>query len=256
MRLARYITASMLCLVGLAATAADVPNVAAASDLQFAMEELAGAFTRDTGRHVRLTFGSSGNFRRQIAQGAPFELFLSADESYVDALVREGRTRDAGVVYAVGRIALVTSSGSPVVPDSDFAGLRQALAQGVVTRFAIANPEHAPYGRAAREALINAGLWEGVRGKLLLGENVAQAAQFALTPDVQAGIISYAHARAPALAQRSRFALIAETWHAPLRQRMVLMKNAGATATAFYTYMQQPGARGILSRYGFGLPVS
>jgi len=236
--------------------ASDVPNVAAASDLQFALEEIAATFNRDTGKSVRITFGSSGNFRRQIAQGAPFELFLAADETYVQALAKEGLTRDEGVIYAVGRIALVSTSDSPLVPDEDFAGLRAALQAGRITRFAIANPEHAPYGRAAQEALMHAGLWDALKGKLVLGENVSQAAQFALTPGAQGGIISYAQARSTALAQRTRFALVPETWHAPLRQRMVLLKKAGATAAAFYVYMQQTRARGILARYGFAIPAS
>jgi molybdate transport system substrate-binding protein len=235
---------------------ADVPNVAAASDLQFALEEIATAFNRDTGLSVRITFGSSGNFRRQIAEGAPFELFLSADESYVQALAKEGFTRDEGLIYAVGRIALVSTNESPFVPDADFAGLRAALQAGRITRFAIANPEHAPYGRAAQQALIHAGLWDALKGKLVLGENVSQAAQFALTASVQGGIISYAQARSTALAQRTRFALVPDSWHEPLRQRMALMKNAGATAAAFYVYLQQSRARGILARYGFAIPAS
>lgn len=234
----------------------DVPNIAAASDLQFALEEIATSFTRDTGRNVRITYGSSGNFRRQIAEGAPFELFLSADESYVHALAKEGRTRDDGVIYAAGRLALVSAMDSPLVPDEQLEGLRAALGAGRISRFAIANPEHAPYGRAAREALMHAGVWEALQRKLVLGENVAQAAQFALTPTVQGGIISYAQARGAVLTQRMRYAVIPEEWHAPLRQRMVLMKNARDTAAAFYRYLQEPHARGILARYGFGIPVS
>ncbi len=238
-----------------AAAADDVPNIAAAADLQFALEEIAGLFTRDTGRHVKLTFGSSGNFRRQISEGAPFELFLSADEDYVWALVHDGKTQGEGAIYAVGRIALVAATDSPVAVDEQLAGLRVALAAGRVTRFAIANPEHAPYGRAARQALEHAGLWAPLQGKLVLGENVAQAAQFAMTSTVQAGIISYAQARSGTLANRTRHALIPEGWHAPLRQRMVLMKHAGPTATAFYRYLQGSRARGVLARYGFAIPV-
>lgn len=253
MRLLRPI-ALLLFALSCTARAADVPAVAAASDLQFALEEIAAAFQRDAGRSVRITFGSSGNFRRQIAEGAPFELFLSADETYVQALAKEGKARDEGVIYAVGRLALVSSMDSPLVPDESLDGLRTALAAGRITRFAIANPEYAPYGRAAQEALVHAGLWDAIRGKLVLGENVSQAAQFALTSAAQGGLISYAHARSAALAQRARYALVPDTWHAPLRQRMVLMKNAGETATAFYEYLQHSQARGILARYGFGLP--
>ncbi len=253
----RLLTA-LLCWLVLAGTAcADtVPNVAAAADLQFALDEIAATFTRETGQHVRITYGSSGNFRRQIAEGAPFELFLSADESYPLALAKEGRTIDDGVLYAVGRIAIVSRFDSPLVPDTHLEGLRSAVAQDQIMRFAIANPEHAPYGRAAREALEHAGVWQKLERKLVLGENVAQAAQFASTPAVQGGVISYAQARSAALAHRLRYAVVREDWHEPLRQRMVLMKNAGATATAFYRYLQQARARAILARYGFGIPMT
>ncbi len=242
-------------LIATPVRAADVPNVAAAADLQFALTEIATAFTRDTGDAVKLTFGSSGNFRRQIGEGAPFELFLSADEGYVQALAREGKTRDEGAIYAVGRIVIIAPINSPLVPDADLEGLRKGLAAGTVTRFAIANPEHAPYGRAAREALQHAGLWERVRPKLVMGENVAQAAQFAVSASAQGGIVSYAQVAGPALKGKVRFALIPADWHAPLRQRMVLMRNAGPVAVSFYRYLQSPIGRGILTRYGFGVPV-
>lgn len=257
LRLLATVLALAAALVPGGATAgeADVPNVAAASDLQFALPEIAIAFTHDTGREVRLTFGSSGNFRRQIAAGAPFQLFLAADEEYVRALGRDGLTRDDGVVYGVGRIALVAPKGAPLVPDANLDGLRKALAAGRITRFAIANPEHAPYGRAAREALLHAGLWEALKPKIVQGENVAQAAQFALAATAQGGIISYAQAQASPLADKLNYAVLPDEWHAPLRQRMVLMRDAGPTAVAFYEYLQKPRARGILTRYGFGVPV-
>jgi molybdate transport system substrate-binding protein len=248
----------MLCglLLAARAHAQDVPGIAAASDLQFALEEIATLFRQDTGKNVRLAFGSSGNFRRQIAEGAPFELFLSADEAYVRALAKEGRTRDEGVVYAVGRIALIAATTSRLRVDPELDGLRKAIAAGEIARFAIANPEHAPYGRAAREALQHAGLWDAIQPKLVLGENVAQAAQFAATASVQGGIVSYSQARARPLASRTRHALIPEEWHQPLRQRMVLLAHAGATATAFYEFMQGPRARGVLARHGFAVPIA
>ncbi|MEO5784275.1 MAG: molybdate ABC transporter substrate-binding protein [Casimicrobiaceae bacterium] len=238
-----------------AAAGSDVPSVAAAADLQFALTDIATAFAKDTGRDVKLVFGSSGNFRRQIAAGAPFEVFLSADEAYVQSLAREGRTRDEGVIYAVGRIALVAATGSPLALDGQLKGLRAALGKARIHRFAIANPEHAPYGRAAKQALEHAGLWTALQGRLVLGENVAQAAQFALTPTVQGGIISFAQARSATLEKRLAYALIPDDWHAPLRQRMVLLKNAGPTAAAFYAYLLSPKARGVLTRYGFAVPV-
>lgn len=244
-----------LLLTALPVRATDVPNIAAASDLQLALPEIASAFTRDTGAAVKLAFGSSGNFRRQIAEGAPFELFLSADEDYVRTLFQEGKTRDEGVLYAVGRIAVVSRIESPLLPDAALQHLKSALAAGEIKRFAIANPEHAPYGRAAQQALMHAGLWDAIKPKLVLGENVAQAAQFATTGGAQGGIVSYAQVLAPAMRTRLRYALIPAEWHAPLRQRMVLMKNAGTTASAFYRYLQSDFARGVFARYGFAVPT-
>ena len=243
-------------LPGRAAGAAPqpVPAIAAASDLQFALAEIAAAFRRDTGQEVRLAFGSSGNFRRQIAEGAPFEIFLSADESYVDALVREGRTLGAGVRYAQGRIVLFVPAGSTLKPDASLADVAAALADGRVRRFAIANPEHAPYGRAAREALRTAGVWNAVVPHLVLGENVSQAAQFAASGAAQGGIFAYSLALAPAIAGKGRAVLLPSTMHTPLAQRMVLIKGAGPVAQAFYAYLQQPAARAVLQRHGFAAP--
>ena len=233
---------------------AETPNIAAASDLQFALQDAAKDFTNQTGKTVKLSFGSSGNYRRQIAEGAPFELFLSADESYVSALAKEGKTLDDGMMYAVGRIVLFVPAGSALKADSALKDLASALQDGRLKKFAIANPEHAPYGRAAREALTHAGQWRQIEPKLVLGENVSQTAQFATAGSTQGGIIAYAQAISPVMSQQGEFALIPAEWHAPLRQRMVLIKNAGDTAKAFYQYLQSPPAREVFKRYGFRLP--
>lgn len=230
------------------------PNVAAASDLQFALTEIAAQFRRDTGLDVKLAFGSSGNFRRQIAEGAPFELFLSADEAYVEALAREGRTVDEGVRYAVGRLVLFVPAGGPLQPDATLADLKAAVADGRVKRFAIANPEHAPYGRAAREALQRAGVWDAIAPRLVLGENVSQAAQFATSGAAQGGIFAYSLALSPAVAGKGQAVLLPSSMHAPLAQRMVLVKGAGPTAQAFARHLQQPAARAVFRRFGFALP--
>lgn len=236
------------------AAAQDGPAVAAASDLKFALDEVAAVFRKDTGQGVRISYGSSGNFMRQIVQDAPFELFLSADEAFVFQLADQGRTLDRGVLYATGRIVLFAPRASALQPDAQLAGLRAALAGGHITRLAIANPDHAPYGRAAREALQAAGLWEALQGRLVLGENVSQAAQFALSGSAQGGIFAYSLALAPAFATAGRYVLVPETMHRPLRQRMVLTRKAGPVARAFLAYLQQPAARGIFTRYGFVLP--
>jgi molybdate transport system substrate-binding protein len=230
------------------------PLVAAASDLQFALDAIVARVQRDIGIAPRVTYGSSGNFARQIEQGAPFELFLSADEAYVERLDVRRLTQGTGTLYAVGRIVLFVPHGSALQPDPGLEHLAARLARGESGRLAIANPEHAPYGRAAEQALRALGVWDAVQPKLLLGENVAQAAQFASSGNADGGIIAYSLALAPALRERGRFALLPETLHAPLRQRMVLLKGASPAAERLYEYLRSPASRAILREYGFVLP--
>ena len=236
------------------AHAIDGPVIAAASDLKFALDEIVAEFRKTTGRSVRVTYGSSGNFFRQIAQDAPFELFLSADEEFIFKLADQGLTLDRGAQYATGRIVLFAPKGSPVRPDARFDDLRQALADGRLVKLAIANPEHAPYGRAAMEALKSAALWPAIQPKLVLGENVSQAAQFAVSGSTQAGIFALSLALAPNFRDAGSYVAIPEALHRPLRQRMVLTRKAGDTARAFYAFLQAPVARAVFKRYGFLLP--
>ena len=227
------------------------PRIAAASDLQFALTDVADRFASDTGEGVELVFGSSGTLARQITDGAPFAVFLSADEAFVQQLVTAGLTRDAGVLYAIGRIVLFAPTGSPLVPGDGLDGLARLIEQGKVPRFAIANPAHAPYGRAAEQALRKRGLWVGLQPSLVLGENVTQAAQFATTGNAVGGIIAYSLALAPAMQDKGTHNLIPADDHEPLRQRMVLLSKADSVAERFYRYVQQPAARTTLARYGF-----
>ena len=191
---------------------------------------------------------------RQVRDGAPFELFLSADETFVDELRAADLTRDRGAPYAIGRIVLFAPAGSPLVPDEGLDDLARLLASGRVTRFAIANPEHAPYGRAAEAALRKHGLWDDLQPRLVLGDNVSQAAQVATTGNAVGGIIAYSLALAPNVRNRGAFALIPEADHPPLQQRMALLKRAGPVVERFYRYLQEPSARAIFERYGFTLP--
>jgi molybdate transport system substrate-binding protein len=240
---------------GSAAAQGNAPVIAAAANLQFAVTEIAEAFTAETGLALRLSFGSTGNLSRQIREGAPFELFLAADDSTPLALHRDGFTRDEGRVYAFGRIVLVAPTGSPLNPAQGLDGVRALLDENAITRFAIANPDHAPFGIAARAALMSRGLWDDLQSFIVLGENVSQAAQFALSGNAEGGIIAYSLALAPEVAPRGIHALIPEEWHEPLRQRMALLNGAGEVAEAFYAYMAAPAAREIMERYGFVLPA-
>ena len=231
-----------------------VPTLAAASDLKFAIEEVAAHFKRDTGQDIKLVFGSSGNFTAQILQNAPFHLFMSADESLVYKLADAGKTEDRGRAYAVGRIGIMVPPGSPLKADGRLADLAAALKDGRLQKFAIANPDHAPYGARAKEALQHAGLWEAIGTKLVLGENISQATQFATSGSAQGGIVAYSLALAPPISKLGTFALIPESWHQPLRQRMVLLKGAPPAAHDFYNYLLTPAAQEIMVRYGFARP--
>ncbi len=230
------------------------PTVAAASDLKFAIEEVAARFERETGNKLKLVFGSSGNFTSQILQDAPFHLFMSADENFVYRLAAAGKTINRGRAYAVGRIGVMVPKGSPLKADGELKDLAAALKDGRLQKFAIANPEHAPYGARAKEALQHAALWDGIQHKLVLGENVSQAAQFATSGSAQGGIIAQSLALSPAVGRLGDFALIPESWHQPLEQRMVLIKDAPPAARAFYDYLSTPAAQEIMVRYGFAMP--
>ncbi|HEY8536788.1 MAG TPA: molybdate ABC transporter substrate-binding protein [Vicinamibacterales bacterium] len=230
------------------------PMIAAAANLNFALTELAEQFARDRGARVELVFGSSGNLTRQILDGAPFEVFLSADEEFPGRVTAAGLTRDAGVVYASGRLVLFALTGSPLSVDERLDGLARLVKAGGVTRFAIANPDVAPYGRAAEAVLRRHGLWDPIRPRLVLGDTIAQAAQFATTGNAVGGLIAHSLVLAPTFAGRGTYAVIPEADHPPLRQRMVLLKRAGPTAVQFYEYVQSEPARAIFRKHGYGVP--
>ncbi|MDI1237508.1 MAG: molybdate ABC transporter substrate-binding protein [Polaromonas sp.] len=252
------ITTLCLCaamgLGGLPGRAQAQPVVVAASDLKFALEEVAALFEKEQGQKLRLVFGSSGNFYSQILQGAPFQMYLSADEDFVFKLADAGRTRDRGRLYALGRIGILVPHGSALKADSELKDLAAALKDGRLQKFAIANPDHAPYGARAREALQHAGLWSPLQPRLVLGENISQTAQFASSGAAQGGIIAQSLALAPSVGRLGTFALIPDSWHQPLRQRMVLLKNAEPAAQAFYAFIGTPAAQAVMGRYGFVMP--
>jgi molybdate transport system substrate-binding protein len=236
------------------AAAQKPPVVAAAANLNIALTEIADRFARERGTPVELVFGASGALSRQIRDGAPFELFLSADEEFPNRLTVAGLTRDAGVIYASGRLVLFAPTGSPLSVSGGVEDLRRLLSDGGPARFAIANPEVAPYGKAAEAVLRKHGLWDAIRPQLMLGDSITQAAQFAITQNAVGGLLAYSLVLGPGFSDRGTYALIPEAEHPALRQRMVLLKNASATATAFYDYMQGDVARAVLRKHGYGVP--
>ena len=266
-------------------------RVLAASDLKFALADITAQYQQQTGVSVQSSLGSSGNFARQIAQGLPGDIFMSADASFVAQLVKTGHTLGTGVLYAIGSIAWIFSNLQPrpvqealnrvwgismmsaTPPPGAWQNAQRALAQSLVAntpKLAIANPDHAPYGRAASEALQALGLWEAAKPRLVLGENIAQATQFVTTGAAQAGItatsmllplqipnFTYSPFAAPSASApvlpSLQYVHLSSDLHAPLHQHMVLLKNASPAAQAFFGYLQSAAARAVLQRYGFGV---
>ena len=248
------VTTLVLLLAGSAAASGEPPLVAAAASLRHAFPELARAWAETGGTPPDVSFGSSGNLYRQIAQGAPFDLFLSADEEQALKLVRAGRTDGEGTIYGVGRLVLLVPRHSPLALDASLEDLGRALDDGRLRRLAIAHPAHAPYGRAARAALARAALWPRLGDRLLLAENAAQAVQFALARGADGGLVPYALALAERVSREARHVLLDASMHPPIAQRMVLLASAGAEARALFRFLAEPEARRIFQRFGFIAP--
>lgn len=242
-------------LLGHSRAAADAsPVIAAAASLRPALEAIVPGFERATGSKLRVSYGATGSLVRQIELGAPFELFLSADTESVARLVQGGFTDGAGRALVRGRIVLAARIASPVAIDAAGAGLALALDRDLVRRFAIANPELAPYGRAAREAMTRAGLWPRLKDRLAVAENIGQAAQFVASGGAEAGIVALSSALSPELRDKIRFAVIAEDWHSPIEQHMAVLKRAGSVARAFTEHLRGPVAREAFEKAGFAVP--
>ena len=223
--------------------------VAAASDLASAFPELAAAFERETGTRVTFTFGSTGQLAKQIAEGAPYDVFAAANVSYVDEVVRaDACDATTEAAYARGRIALWSKRGL-VAPPASLADLTDPR----FAKIAIANPAHAPYGKAAREALQRAGLWDALEPRIVYGENVQQALQFAASGNAEVAIVALSSALAN---QDGVYELIDAGAHAPIDQAMVVCKRGKdrARALAFTRYVNSPAGRAIMQRHGFLLP--
>ena len=222
--------------------------VAAAADLQFAFTEIGERFEAETGQPVTFTFGSTGNLTTQIENGAPFDILAAANVAFVDRLAEQGLIiPDTQQLYAQGRIVLVVNRESGLQAD----GLDD-LTDPAITRIAVANPEHAPYGQAAREAMQSAGVWDEVEDKLVLGENVAQTLQFVQTGDAPAGIVALSIADVPEVTGT----LLSAELHEPINQALAVIRTTPheEAARAFIDFVNSPEGREIMKRHGFLLP--
>jgi molybdate transport system substrate-binding protein len=249
----RKIIMPVLVIIGLMASTAHAEKliIAAAADLKFAMDEIVAGFRNgQTGREVEVVYGSSGKFNTQIQQGAPYDLFFSADINFPRELARQGLVSSDVKPYAVGRIVLWSAS-----MDASKMSLA-TLADPKITRIAIANPKHAPYGKRAEEALRAAGLWDKVQAKLVFGENISQAAQFVQSGSAQVGIIALSLVINSELAKRGGYFLIPDNLHNQLEQGFVITRPGAnkPLARKFAEYMGAKQARSVMTKYGFVLP--
>lgn len=239
---------------GTEASARPLIRIAAASDLQFALDEIIGDFAEvDRSITVEASYGSSGTFFEQLQNGAPFDLFLSADISYPDRLVEEGLALEGSRFrYAVGRIVVWVPNGSAV--DVEREGI-EVLLDPVIDKVAIADPAHAPYGKAAIAALEHAGIADAVEAKLVLGESVAQAAQFAESGAADAGIVALSLALVPPLSEEGSSYEIPLDTYPRIDQGGVILEGADVGPTrAFVDFLLGPRGSAVLERYGFFLP--
>jgi molybdate transport system substrate-binding protein len=229
-------------------------NVAAAADLSAALQEVAANYEKRTGVAVKLSFGASGALTQQIQNGAPFDVFFSADMDYPRQLIAAGQADGATLYrYAVGQLVLWVPKDSPL--DVEHKGM-EVLLDPSVKKISIANPQHAPYGRAAAAALKRYGLDEKVADRLVLGENVAQAAQFLESGNAQAGFMALAHATAPAMQGKGRYWIVPAEAYPPLDQGVVLISHSPhrEDAAAFLGFVKTEEVAGLLRRYGFSSP--
>lgn len=226
-------------------------TVAAAANLGPALREITANFEKSSGTHVELAFGSSGNLATQIENGAPFDVFLSADVDYPRSLETKGAIAPGSLaVYATGKLVLWVTNASGI----DVGRLQpQMLLLDSVRKIAIANPRHAPYGKAAVEFLRKAGLYDRVAGKFVLGEDVAQTAEFVRSGNADVGIIPLSLALAPAMKERGKYREIAAGLYTPIRQAGVILKSAKnpSAAAKFLAYVRSAEAAAVLARYGY-----
>lgn len=245
----------LLTLLAPVRAAAEEITVAAASDLTFVFPEIAAKFQKDTGNSVKLSFGSSGNFLSQIQNGAPFDIFFSADIAYPRKLEAAGLAEPGSLYeYAVGKLVLW-------VPKASLLDLKQGLAvltNPSIHKIGIANPEHAPYGRAAVAAMKHGGVYDRVSDKLVMGENISQTAQFVQSGNADIGLLALSLAVAPSLKEKGRYELIPTSEYPPIEQAAVIIKSTKKIVTAkqFLAYLKKPEIVSLMRDYGFVIPDS
>lgn len=250
-----YFLAFAVCLVSLSdAQATDRITIAAASSLRFLLPEVVQGFRDETEIEVQIVYGSSGNLYSQVKQGAPFDIFMSANEEYVDRLFEEGYVSDRGRQFASDRLALFSQGNSRhFKPPKSLVELLTLVETGVVSRIALANPGHAPFGRAALEAMKFSNTFQALKPFLVFGENVSQATQFASSEAAEVAFTSFAFSICSPLATQGQFSLLPQHHHAPIIQKLVVVQASGST-DQFLDYLGGGKVASLLERCGYGVP--
>jgi molybdate transport system substrate-binding protein len=224
-------------------------TVVVAANMKPAMDEIYQQYKMAGGQDLRIIYGSSGNFARQIQQGAPFNLFVSADESFPMALHRQGLTVDEGKVYAIGRLALIAHKSRKMKLSLNSAELKKVIDD--TNKIAIAKPDMAPYGKAAIDFLKALGLYESAKNKIVFGENISSATMFVTSGSAGIGLTAYSLAKSKEVMQIADHLLIPENLHEPIKQRMVLLKSPPKPVVDFYAHLQSAKARDVLKAHGY-----
>ena len=244
-----------ICSLLAAQAIAEEISVAAAADLNYALKDLAARYQQKTGDTVSLSFGASGNFYSQIQSGAPFDVFFSADIDYPKKLAAAGLIDSASLrTYAIGHLVLWTPNSSKLDPQTLKMDL---LLEPSVQKIAIANPQHAPYGRAAMAAIEHFGLKDKLARKLVLGENISQAAQFVQSGNAQAGLLALSLALSPAMKDAGRYWEVPQDAYPAIQQGVGILSSSKhkRAAQAFIDYISSPEGTAVLEQYGFRVPA-
>jgi len=227
-------------------------TVAVAANMKDAFAQINTAYKAAGNSDIRIVYGSSGNFTAQIMNGAPFNLFISADEHFPIELSKKGKTIDEGVVYAIGKLAIITKNSARMSLANDKTELMRAINKA--NKIAIAKPELAPYGKAAIEYLKAEGLWDIAKDKLIYGDNIGIATMYVVTGAADLGFTALSLAKSAEVTKETQFILVNSKLYEPIKQRMVLIKGAPQEAITLYQFMQSPAAKLILQKYGYSTP--
>jgi molybdate transport system substrate-binding protein len=242
-------------LAGLSAQGlAESPVIAVAANLNAPMTKIISEFQKDKGATFRVTYGSSGNLARQIVQGAPYELFISASSSYIEFLFKQGVISNNGWEFANGTIGIYVPEDSRLYKGAKLKTIVTALRYKTYRKIALANPEHAPYGVAAMQALQSAGIWALESTRTLLAEDISQVVPFVLSGNADLAIIPYSFMKTDQLKGKGKYIALPAEWYEPVTQYVVLLENASEITREFDRFLASDRVRSILEDYGYATP--